>query len=527
MNSESDTSATEVSQLSAQGPISSNASESTESTSVNFNQEFIGLYIVEFDNVQGESVVYKHVSYKLKQKVETEIVGILMGTDYFEESTPTIIMHTLTSFHIITVNFTCYNPSNVRGYVSSCCIAVIQMHPFSTYQIDTLSEKLISFAKTFQSITDKLKEHTTIKCEPSTTKEKPDTVAPSSTTEKKFATVLSLQQLINFNDPLLFEQIISSYQQFLLSTHSFNNLCANFINPIGQGNILACGGRALMSWSFMPPQTFVSNFSSHKNSLSANITQFVVCQNEQDVESKKEKKGQSMSQSETLISPFPSPVFSSSQNENAQFGFYRFVTEFKTAFPSILLTLLSGLQVIVYSSKSTDTTLIIEIAKFLTNFCVSGVSEISPPIEVVEKQENLFLLQNKTTQIFVISSSTKSLVPTLSSYSYLDISKEFFGLSYSKDMKNSILDGFVKYALLKRPLLHQKLWNVLVDYSEIVLRMFISPELITTHFSIPEQFILDNFFRKVEQEKYYSEYNRTVYRRPLIPQSLFSRVPLS
>ena len=72
-------------------------------------------------------------------------------------------------------------------------------------------------------------------------------------------------------------------------------------------------------------------------------------------------------------------------------------------------------------------------------------------------------------------------------------------------MKNSILQSFVLYALENKPFLAQKMWNVMVEYSQLTMKCFLNPEITMKLATSPERFIVQNFERKIEQERIYSE----------------------
>ena len=93
-------------------------------------------------------------------------------------------------------------------------------------------------------------------------------------------------------------------------------------------------------------------------------------------------------------------------------------------------------------------------------------------------------------------------------------------------MKGSILHSFVVYALENKPFLAQKMWNVLVEYSQLTMKCFFNPEITMKLSSSPERFIVQNFERKIEQERIYTETKQIVFRRPIIAKNMFVTVQI-
>ncbi|EKE37379.1 hypothetical protein ENUP19_0083G0064 [Entamoeba nuttalli] len=496
--------------------------DSSEQSIVETNGFFVGMYIVEFDTISGEQVVYKQVTHPLNMNVENELIGMMMGVDYYEYSNITILLHTITNYHVMSVHFTCFNPSNKRGYVTTCCIAVMQSSPFTTSQIDLLSDKLTQLAIKFQSISQKHK----------------------SLEHKEYIDVMSLQELIDSTDPVpfLFHRIVTSYSLILLSTHNHYSLCSDYSNPIHPGNIIACGGHSLFNWSFSPPSTFISNVSSHPSqsfsstnetsinalhSITSNQPQFSNLNNTVLLSSSLNKEHWTLSEEYSINSPFPPCSFPTISSDSNKFGYDSFISEFSSCYPNILFSLLSGLQCLVYTTQPCEPSRIVDIAKFLASFNLSGVSsEIYPPLEIIDNKESFIPSLHPFTQIFVIVDPIQGFIPSLYSTCSIDISKEFYGLIYSDEMKSCLLDSFVKYAKEKKLLLAQKMWNVLLDYSQLTMKSFIDIELFKKIQSSPERFIVSHFQRVIEKEKVFIETGKIIINRPVLAHNMFTTIQL-
>ena len=468
--------------------------ETIEDNKIETNGMFVGLYVIEFDTTTGEKISYKHVLQSINPSVEKELVNMLMGADYYGYSSVTILMNTITNYHVISIHFTCYNPSNTRGFVTTCCISVIQSIPFTTSQTDLLIERLTQLSSKLQGIALR---HTNF--------------------TKEYDKVMSFQELIDSTDtsPGLFLKTIQSFGYNLLSTHNHYNLSHDFTNCTHAANIIPCGGRSLMNWSFSTPK-FVPcdpiNSVAMKQSM-ANAIRYI--------------KSNQFVIDEHLNAPYPPCNFADPNLESNSFDYKQFITEFKRFFPNIIFSMLSGLQLIIYSSEKYDISKMIDIARFISTFTIGGMStETNPNIQIVDNQESLQQLQTRYTQIYVISEETFNLTSRFANFCQLDVSKSFYGMSYNEEMKGSILHSFVVYALENKPFLAQKMWNVLVEYSQLTMKCFFNPEITMKLSSSPERFIVQNFERKIEQERIYTETKQIVFRRPIIAKNMFVTVQI-
>ncbi|KAL7714527.1 UDENN domain-containing protein [Entamoeba marina] len=478
------------------------------------NGLFVGLYVIEFDNVSGEKVAYKQVSHPLNVSIEKELIGMLMGADYYEYSSATILLHTITNYHVISIHFTCFNPSNKRGFVTTCCIAIIQSSQFTSTQIDLLTEHITRLSTKFQNICLKHKDM-----------------------KREYNEILSLHELIDECDdePLYFQRIMTSISHTLLSTHTHYTLRSDFINVEHAANIIGCGGHSLFNWSFAVPQSIVNEISNKQennsldNSPSGDAIQPVSTTTNElstSVEQINKRNTSELYTNQPIVTPFPPCTFPDILHDTSNFNYTNFVNDYNQCFPNILYSLLSGLQLIVYSSTEYDVSKLIDIAKFLWTICISGTSsEALPTIQIVDNQQEL-LSMNRNSQLYVICQSTTQIDNTLGTFCYLDVTKGFYGLKYPADMNNSILESFVKYAREKKPLLAQKMWNVMLDYSQLTMKCFINPELNSHVMNTSERLIVMNFQRKIEQEKTFVESGQTVIRRFAISQNMFCYIPL-
>ncbi|ELP85915.1 hypothetical protein EIN_134990 [Entamoeba invadens IP1] len=443
-----------------------------------------GLFVVEFDNVSGETISYKHLNIQLTPTMEKEIIRMIMVADYYEYSPVTVLIHTINIYYIASIHFTCFNPSNKRGYVTTCCVAVIQSVPFTTPQTELLIERLTQIASAFQKTALLLKD-----------------------VRGTYDSVMPLETLINTaRDPkYTFKQIINTFTFPLLTTHLIYSPKNDFANYSHPSHIIACGGHSLFNWSMESPYSEKSKKG----------------------DTKKRKVSQREYQQD-FPTPFPPYVFPSSQNEKSnKYGFPQFVTDLQNVFPSVLLSLLSGLQIIIYSSVDYEKTKLVDIAMFLSSFCFAGVSNGSNPnILVIDRQDVLDPLQTKFTQIFVLCETTSYLASPFVKYCHLDVSTGFYGLRYTpSEMKNSRLDSFIRYAVQKKPFIEQKMWNVLIDYGELATKCLMYPDVYS---KLPdgEKFIVLNLQRKIEQERIYVETDEIVAKRAVIPDTRFGTTSL-
>ncbi|EMS16734.1 hypothetical protein KM1_158340 [Entamoeba histolytica HM-3:IMSS] len=499
MNEQSNTSSPDVPLLTIPVISSIPFGDSFVSNKLEMNNLFVGMYIIEFDNVSGEKIAYKQLTHPMNSSVEKELIGMMMGADYYGYAPVTLLLNTITNYHVVSIHFTCYNPSNKRGFVTTCCIAIIQTIPFTSSQVNLLTERLTQLSSKLQSIALKLHD-----------------------TSISYSSILSLEELIDSTDPTpsLFKRVVTGFAYNLLSTHFYYSVLTDFINLTHPSHIIASGGHSLFNWSFASHttlpfhKTYKNTISSQQkpltksDSIDSNISEYTISEN-------------------SLNPPFPPCTFLGNTPEPNDFDYQKLVSTYSSCFPNILFSLLSGLQCIVYSSEKYDISKLIAIAKFLSSLCIGGVSsQPSPNIQIVDKQEALLPLQLRFIQIFVICEPTVSLESPLHNLCYLDVSKGFYGLKYGDDMKNSLLDSFVKYALNKKKFLAQKMWNVMVEYSQLTMRCFIYPELHQKIINTSERYIIANFQRKIEQEKLYLESKQLIYRLPVISKNMFVYVPL-
>ena len=495
INSHSDTSETSFNEgLGFNLPLMPPNEEVIEDNKIETNGMFVGLYVIEFDTTTGEKISYKHVLQSINPSVEKELVNMLMGADYYGYSDVTVLMNTITNYHVISIHFTCYNPSNTRGFVTTCCISVIQSIPFTTSQTDLLIERLTQLSAKLQAFALR---HTNF--------------------VKDYDKVMSLQELIDSTDtqPGLFLRTIQSCGYNLLSTHNHYTLSHDFTNITHPSNIIPCGGRSLMNWSFTTPRFVPAdpiNSTVLKQSMS-NAIRFI--------------KANQFTITQHINAPYPPCNFADPNLESNSFDYKQFITEFKRFFPNIILSMLSGLQLIIYSSEKYDISKMIDIARFISSFTIGGMStETNPNIQIVDNQESLQQLQTRYTQIYVISEETFNLTSRFANFCQLDVSKSFYGMSYNEQMKTSILHSFVTYALENKPFLAQKMWNVMVEYSQLTMKCFLNPETTFKLSTSPERFIVQNFERKIEQERIYSETRQIIFRRPIIAKNMFVTVQI-
>ena len=74
---------------------------SEDITQIDSSGLFAGMYVIEFDLEMGEKVVFKQVTHSMNTDVEKQIIGMLMGADYNNETSNTIVLHTITNYHVI------------------------------------------------------------------------------------------------------------------------------------------------------------------------------------------------------------------------------------------------------------------------------------------------------------------------------------------------------------------------------------------------------------------------------------------
>lgn len=269
---------------------------------------------------------------------------------------------------------------------------------------------------------------------------------------------MTLEELVDstVSEPCLFQRTASDYARYFLSTHTLNSVMTDFIQPHQPENIIACGDHSLFTWTLHKQPTRNSEQSYQQRDVSDSpewgfkFDDF------------------------PFDPPFTANPFTVTSTDS--FCFRSFTTLFHHSFPNILLSVLSGLPVVVYASKPIDPQEVINVGRFLASLCLNGASnKPNPLIRVNETYEEVDIFHSRFCQIHVVCTTTDPQPEQTSGVCQLDISRSFTGMPYSKrQMKDTPIDGFVRFATKSKVSLELKFWEMMIEYSRLSMGSYFS-----------------------------------------------------